>query len=98
MKTKTNNSAARDAGRKIIFHPARMVRTWKLFTTDGRPVYCFGHTGFTLEAATHRSQCATYEDDSRGFAEKRLAKASAKLGLAVQWREVAATEMAGVSF
>jgi hypothetical protein len=90
--------ALRDAGRKIIFHAPRMVRTWKLFTSDGCPVYCFGRNGFTLDPAAHIFQCTTYEDDSRGFAEKRLARASEKLGIAVKWREVEPTEMAGVSF
>lgn len=98
MKTKNNNGAARDAGRQMKFHPARMVRTWKMFTVDGRPVYCLGWKGFTLEKAANRNQCTTYEDDGKEFAPKRQAKATEAIGVSVEWREVEPTEMMGVSF
>lgn len=82
--------------------PSRKVRTWHLFTLTGEQVYSYGHKGFTLErmaeAGRTRLPCTSFEYDSAQNRDSRAARAAEKLGVAVEWKEGAPTEMMGVYF
>jgi hypothetical protein len=75
-----------------------MERRFLLFTLTGEPVYQYGYTGYTLEKNGTRQQSTSYGDVGDDLRQRRAAKATAKLGVPVEWRETKPVEMMGVSF
>ena len=87
MQPKLSKAAAM---KTITYTPERLERVWEMFTKSGKPVFRYGHKGFTLEqgsGAFKRQQVRRYADTPAAVWKHGLEKAKQSFGEECEWRE-----------